>query len=116
MWRRLAPYFLALFIIGGVVSCEDVPTSTLPGPYVPPPVKGEDGRRLIWEPEPGEAQCYDPCFSADGKSVVVSYRYGYLNREADLAVLNLDTGELEVIVRGNCAKYPSWSPKGEWIA
>lgn len=111
-----ARVLVLLALLATAVSCEDVPTSTLPGPYVPPPVKGYDGRRLIWEPKQGEAQCYDPCFSPDGKKVVVSYRYGYLKREADLAVLDLDTGELEVIVRGNCAKYPSWSPKGEWIA
>ena len=54
MWRKGAAYFLGLFIIAAV-SCEDVPTYTLPGPYVPPPVKGIDGRRLVWEPGPNEA-------------------------------------------------------------
>jgi Tol biopolymer transport system component len=116
MWRRLAGYLLGFLVIGGLVGCEDVTTSTLPGPYVPVPVKGYDGRRLIWEPGPGEAQCYEPSFSPDGTKVVVSYRYGPLARAADLAVLDLNTGELEVIVAGNCAKVPAWSPTGELIA
>jgi Tol biopolymer transport system component len=111
-----ARVLLLLALLATAVSCEDVPTSTLPGPYVPPPVKGEDGRKLIWEPEPGEAQCYETSFSPDGTKVVVSYRYGRLARPADLAVLDLNTGELKVIVAGNCAKVPAWSPTGEWIA
>ncbi|NIT35604.1 MAG: hypothetical protein GTN49_03745 [candidate division Zixibacteria bacterium] len=71
------------------MSCEDVPTYTLPGPYVPPPVKGDDGRRLLWEPGPMEAQCYEPSFSPDGLKVVVSYRYGFFARAAELAILDL---------------------------
>jgi Tol biopolymer transport system component len=107
----------AVMVAGAaLLSCGDVPTSTLPGPYVPPPVKGDDGRRLIWEPEPGEAQCYEPCFSPDGTKVVASYRYGREARAADLAVLDLDADELTVIVQGNCAKGPAWSPTGDWIA
>jgi Tol biopolymer transport system component len=116
MWRRVAAYGLGLVVIGGLVSCEDVPTSMLPGPYVPPPVKGDDGRRLLWEPGPGERQCYNPSFSPDGTKVVVSYRFGFFARAADLAILDLTTGKIDVIVEGNCAKRPTWSPTGEWIA
>jgi len=115
MWRKGAAYFLGLFIIAAL-SCEDVPTSTLPGPYVPPPVKGDDGRRLAWEPGPGERQCYSPSLSPDGMKVVVSYRYGFFARAAELAILDLTTGKIKVIVEGNCAKSPTWSPTGEWIA
>jgi len=115
MWRRVAAYWLGVVVIGGLVSCEDVPTSTLPGPYVPPPVKGDDGRRLLWEPGPMEAQCYEPSFSPDGTKVVVSYRFGIFARAADLAILDLTTGKIDVILEGNCAKRPSWSPTGKWI-
>jgi len=115
MWRKGAAYFLGLFIIAAL-SCEDVPTSTLPGPYVPPPVKGIDGRRLLWEPGATEAQCYEPSFSPDGMKVVVSYRYGIFARAADLAILDLTTGKIKVIVSGNCARRPTWSPTGDWIA
>ena len=107
--------FLALFATA--VSCEDVPTSTLPGPYVPPPVKGDDGRRLLWEPAvPTDPQCYEPSFSPDGTKVVVSYRMGLFGPAADLAILDLTTGKIDVIVNGNWARWPSWSPTGEWIA
>ena len=116
MWRRVAAYWLGVVVIGGLVSCEDVPTSTLPGPYVPPPVKGDDGRRLLWEPRGVEPQCYEPSFSPDGTKVVVSYRFGIFARAADLAILDLTTGKVEVIVEGNCAKRPTWSPTGEWVA
>ena len=47
---------------------------------------------------------------------VVSYRFGIFARAADLAVLDLTTGKINVIVEGNCAKRPTWSPTGEWIA
>jgi len=116
MWRRVAAYWLGLVVIGGLVSCEDEPASTLPGPYVPPPVKGDDGRRLLWEPRGVEPQCYEPSFSPDGTKVVVSYRFGIFARAADLAILDLTTGKIKVIVEGNCAKRPTWSPTGEWVA
>jgi Tol biopolymer transport system component len=117
MSRRLAGYWFGLAVIIGSVSCEDVPTYTLPGPYVPPPVKGDDGRRLLWEPKDEyEKKCYEPSFSPDGTKVVVSYRYGIFNRDADLAILDLTTGKLNIIVAGNSAKRPAWSPTGEWIA
>jgi WD40 repeat protein len=107
--------FLALLATG--VSCEDVPTYTLPGPYVPPPVKGDDGRRLLWEPKDEyEKQCFEPSFSPDGTKVVVSYRNGIFGRDADLAILDLTTGKIKVIVEGNSATRPTWSPNGEWIA
>jgi Tol biopolymer transport system component len=107
--------FLAL--LATAVGCEDVPTYTLPGPYVPLPVKGDDGRRLLWEPKDEyEKQCFEPSFSPDGTKVVVSYRYGIFAPEADLAVLDLTTGKIKVIIEGNVAKTPSWSPTGEWIA
>jgi len=48
--------------------------------------------------------------------VVVSYRYGFFGRAADLAILDLRTGKIKTIVEGNCAKRPTWSPTGEWIA
>ena len=48
--------------------------------------------------------------------VVVSYRYGIFARAADLAILDLRTGKIKIIVEGNCAKRPTWSPEGEWIA
>ncbi len=117
MCRRLAAYWLGLLVIGGLSGCEDVPTYTLPGPYVPPPVKGDDGRRLLWEPKDEyEKQCYEPSFSPDGTKVVVSYRNGIFGRDADLAILDLKTGKLNIIVKGNSAKRPTWSPTGEWIA
>lgn len=106
--------FLAL--LAAAVSCGEIPTSTLPGPYVPPPVKGDDGRRLLWEPKPGEKQCYEPSFSPDGTKVVVSYRSGIFGRDGDLAILDITTGKLNIIVEGNSAKGPAWSPTGEWIA
>jgi len=113
--RTLAACLLGLCVIAAV-SCEDVPTSTLPGPYVPPPVKGDDGRRLLWEPRGVEPQCFEPSFSPDGTKVVVSYRFGFFARAADLAVLDLTTGKINVLVEGNCARRPTWSPSGEWIA
>jgi dipeptidyl aminopeptidase/acylaminoacyl peptidase len=115
--RGRVPLWFAGLVAFVAVSCEDVPTYTLPGPYVPPPVKGDDGRRLLWEPKDEyEKQCYEPSFSPDGTKVVVSYRNGIFGRDADLAVLDLTTGKLNVIVKGNSAKRPAWSPTGEWIA
>jgi dipeptidyl aminopeptidase/acylaminoacyl peptidase len=115
--KTYAKPVILLALFATAVSCEDVPTSTLPGPYVPPPVKGEDGRRLLWEPAgPADPQCYEPSFSPDGTKVVVSYRFGIFARAADLAILDLTTGKIKVIVEGNCAKRPTWSPTGEWIA
>jgi Tol biopolymer transport system component len=115
MWVRVAFWFVGLAALAAV-SCEDVPTYTLPGPYVPPPVKGDDGRRLLWEPKPGEKQCFEPSFSPDGTKVVVSYRNGIFGRDADLSILDITTGKINIIVEGNSAKRPSWSPTGEWIA
>ncbi|UCH78032.1 MAG: PD40 domain-containing protein [Candidatus Coatesbacteria bacterium] len=114
--NKYARVLLFFGLFAAAVSCEDVPTSTLPGPYVPPPVKGDDGRRLLWEPKPGEKQCFEPSFSPDGMKVVVSYRYGIFAPAADLAILDLKTGKIKVIVEGNVAKRPAWSPTGEWIA
>jgi Tol biopolymer transport system component len=115
--KKYAKAVVFLALLAGAVSCEDVPDSTLPGPYVPPPVKGDDGRRLLWEPrDEYEKQCYEPSFSPDGTKVVVSYRDGIFGRDADLAILDLNTGKLSIIIEGNSAKRPSWSPTGEWIA
>jgi len=114
--KTYARVVIFLGLLATAVSCEDVPTSTLPGPYVPPPVKGDDGRRLLWEPRGVEPQCYEPSFSPDGTKVVVSYRFGIFARAADLAILDLTTGKIKVIVEGNCAKRPTWSPTGEWVA
>jgi len=103
-------------VLASGVGCEE-PLTTAPGrPYVPPPVKGDDGRRLLWEPAgPVDPQCYEPSFSPDGTKVVVSYRHGIFARAADLAILDLTTGKINVIVEGNCARRPSWSPTGEWV-
>jgi Tol biopolymer transport system component len=116
MWGRVGLCLVGLAFFAAV-GCEDAPTSTLPGPYVPPPVKGDDGRRLLWEPKDEyEKQCFEPSFSPDGTKVVVSYRDGIFGRDADLAILDLTTGKLNIIVEGNSAKRPTWSPTGEWIA
>ncbi len=115
--KTYAKALVFLALLATAVSCEDIPTTTLPGPYVPPPVKGDDGRRLLWEPKDEyEKQCYEPSFSPDGTKVVVSYRGGIFGRDADLAILDITTGKLNIIVEGNCAKRPTWSPTGEWIA
>ncbi len=111
---------LIAFSLAAVVNCEEAPAET-EGPYVPPQVKGHDGRRLIWKPKgtrenPEEKQCYEPDFSPDGTKVVASYRNGVFGRDADVAILDLTTGEFKVVLEGNSAKRPQWSPTGEWIA
>jgi Tol biopolymer transport system component len=108
------------FSLAAVVGCEE-PPAEVSGPYVPPQVKGHDGRRLIWKPKgtrenPEEKQCYEPDFSPDGTKVVVSYRDGEFGRDADVAILDLKTREFKVVLKGNSAKRPQWSPKGDWIA
>jgi dipeptidyl aminopeptidase/acylaminoacyl peptidase len=107
---------LSLTLIATAVGCEDISTDSSPGPEIPRPVKGYDGRRLIWEPAPGEKQCYEPSFSPDGTKVVVSYRFGIQDPAGDLAIYDLIKKELKVILKGYCAKGPSWSPDGESIA
>jgi len=109
-------FIIAAALVAATVRCEDAATE-ISGPYVPPQVKGDDGRRLIWEPEPNAPkQPYEPDFSPDGMKVVVSYRNGIFGRDADVAILDLTTRELKVIIEGNSAKRPQWSPTGEWIA
>jgi Tol biopolymer transport system component len=104
------------FSLAAVVNCEEPPTE-IEGPYVPPQVKGYDGRRLIWKPaDEYEKQCYEPDFSPDGTKVVASYRDGIWGRDADVAILDLNTAEFKVVLEGNSAKRPRWSPTGEWIA
>jgi WD40 repeat protein len=113
-----------ILIIGALAAaalqCEE-PPAEVSGPYVPPQVKGDDGRRLIWKPKgtrenPQEKQCYEPDFSPDGTKVVASYRDGIWGRDADVAILDLKTGEFKVVLEGNSAKRPRWSPTGDWIA
>jgi Tol biopolymer transport system component len=111
---------LIAFSLAAVVNCEEAPAET-EGPYVPPQVRGDDGRRLLWKPKgtrenPEEKQCYEPDFSPDGTKVVASYRDGIFGRDADIAILDLKTGEFKVVLEGNSAKRPRWSPTGEWIA
>ena len=103
-------------VLASGVACEEPPTSVPEQPYVPPAVKGYDGRRLLWEPKPGEKQCYEPCFSPDGTKVVVSYRDGVFGLNADLAVYDLVKRDLDVMIERNRARRPTWSPTGEWIA
>jgi dipeptidyl aminopeptidase/acylaminoacyl peptidase len=107
---------LSLTFIATAVDCEDVSTASSPGPEIPRPVKGYDGRRLIWEPKPGGWQLYEPCFSPDGRKIVASYRPGKDAPIGDLALLDLNTGELEVILKGGRYVRPDWSPDGGWIA
>ncbi len=111
---------LIAVLAAAAVRCEEAPAET-EGPYVPPQVKGHDGRRLIWKPKgtrenPEEKQCYEPDFSPDGTQVVASYRDGVFGRDADVAILDLVTGEFKVVLEGNSAKRTQWSPKGDWIA
>jgi WD40 repeat protein len=107
----------AVMVAGAaLLSCGDVPTTAASGPAIPRPVKGNDGRRLLWEPKPGEWQLYEPSFSPDGTKIVASYRPGIFGPVADLAVLDLVSGELRVILKGCRCVTPAWSPDGEWIA
>jgi dipeptidyl aminopeptidase/acylaminoacyl peptidase len=114
---------LRLALIGLVAAaayCAEIYTDSA-GPYIPPPVQGDDGRRLLWKPKgtyenPEEYQCYEPDFSPDGRKVVASYRNGEFGRDGRVAILDLASGELKQIVIGNSAKRPDWSPTGEWIA
>jgi len=103
-------------VLASGVGCEEPLTTVPERPYVPPPVKGDDGRVLVWAPEATEKKPFEPDFSPDGRKVAVSYRYGQFNRDADLAIYDLEKREVKVIVEGNCARRPSWSPTGEWIA
>jgi dipeptidyl aminopeptidase/acylaminoacyl peptidase len=106
--------FIAV-LAAAAVRCEEAP-SEVSGPYVPPQVRGYDGRRLVWEPGAEDPkQPYEPDFSPDGTKVVVSYRNGVFGRDADIAILDLATRELKVVLEGNSAKRPQWSPKGDWI-
>ena len=120
--RWIKRYVLLLVVVlaaAAVVNCEEAPAET-EGPYVPPQVKGHDGRRLIWKPKgtrenPEEKQCYDPDFSPDGTKVVASYRNGIFGVDGDLAILNLNTKEFKIILEGNYATRPQWSPDGKWV-
>lgn len=108
--------FIIAVLAAATVRCEDAATE-VSGPYVPPQVRGDDGRRLVWEPGAEDPkQPYEPDFSPDGTKVVVSYRNGIWGRDADIAILDLATRELKVILGGNSAVRPQWSPDGEWIA
>jgi len=99
-----------------VVQCAEVPTAAV-GPYIPAEVKGDDGRRILWEPKPGEKQkCSEADFSPDGTKVVVRYWDGESTGGADLAILDVAAGAFKVIVKGNYPRQPRWSPTGEWIA
>jgi Tol biopolymer transport system component len=109
--------FLMVFsVVVSGVGCGDPVILPLEGPYVPPAIKGDDGRRLIWEPEVGGKECYEPVFSPDGKKIAVSYRYGKFAPDADLAVYDIYTKELTILVANNRVRRPAWSPTGEWIA
>ena len=103
-------------VLASGVGCEEPVVTAAERPYVPPSVKGDDGRRLIWEPKQGEKQCYEPCFSPDGTKVVVSYRSGRFGVDADLAIYDLTKKEFKIIVKENRVRRPAWSPTGEWIA
>lgn len=111
---------LVILTAAAAVRCEETPTE-VSGPYVPPAVKGEDGRRLLWKPRgsyenPEEYQCYEPDFSREGNKAVVSYRNGQWGRDGRIAILDLSTRELKEIVVGNSGVRPDWSPTGDWIA
>ncbi len=113
--RRSAAKLLFAVLAAAAVRCEDVATE-VSGPYVPPQVKGDDGRRLVWKPKDEyEKQCYEPDFSPDGTKVVASYRDGVFGVDGDLAILDLKTGEFKLILEGNFATRPQWSPNAEWI-
>jgi|GEM_PF-1966262 len=120
--RHITRYKILVIAVlaAAAVRCEEAATE-VSGPYVPPQVKGDDGRRLIWKPKgtrenPEEKQCYEPDFSPDGTKVVASYRNGVFGLDADVAILDLVKGEFKIILEGNSAKRPQWSPKGDWIA
>jgi WD40 repeat protein len=112
-------FILIAVLAAAAVRCEE-PPAEVSGPYVPPQVKGDDGRRLIWKPKgtrenPEEKQCYEPDFSPDGTKVVASYRDGVFGVDGDLAVLDLKTREFKLILEGNFATRPQWSRDGDWI-
>jgi hypothetical protein len=118
--RFYATSVLITVFAAALVNCDEAPNTT-DGLYIPPAVRGDDGRRLIWKPKgtrenPEEKQCYEPDFSPDGTKAAVSYRDGRWGLDADLAILDLTTGGLKIILTGYCAWRPSWSPSGEWIA
>jgi len=112
---RICLLAAAVLSLACALSCEGYPGDDSPF-YIPPPVKGDDGRRVFWMPKPGEKQPYEPSFSPDGKEIAVSYRDGPFGRDANLATIDLETKELTILVTGNTAKTPAWSPTGEWIA
>lgn len=114
--KRLHRLFLAGVWLGALTSCEELATGA-DGLYVPPPVYGYDGRRLLWAPKPGEKQCYEPWFSPDGKKVCASYRSGEFARDGELAIVDVLTGALTVhYIPGVGVFRTCWSPTGEWIA
>ncbi len=115
MVKRFTFALAAAALLVCTVQCQDITVNDA-GPYIPPQIRGDDGRRLLWKPKPGEKQCYEPDFSPDGTKVVVSYRDGPFGRDADLAILDLTNGAFKLILEGNEAKRPQWSPSGEWIA
>lgn len=107
---------IVLSVLASGVGCEEPPTGAAERPDVPLSVKGDDARVLVWAPKATDKKPFEPVFSPDGRKVAVSYRYAQFNRDADLAIYDLGKREVRVIVEGNCARRPSWSPTGEWIA
>jgi len=57
---------------------------------------------------------FDPAFSPDASSVVVSVRAS--NGKTDLWLIDRETGEWQKVTDGAHAISATWSPDGEWLA
>jgi Tol biopolymer transport system component len=104
----------SLGLLCAPAACNDGLTGD---PLVPTPIAyGEDGRRLLWKPAPGEKQCYEVDFSPDGTKLACRYSQG-AEEPAELIILDVATLEITHIVPEEyCVMLPDWSPRGDWLA
>ena len=104
----------SLGLLCAPAACND---GVMAEPFVPTPIAfGDDGRRLLWQPAPGEKQCYHPDFSPDGTKLACRYSQG-MEEPAELIILDIATLEITHIVPEEyCVMRPDWSPRGDWLA